>query len=108
MNGKKTLTVSKAVFVAPKGTSRGNVSKVTVTPKKLSLQKGKKKTLKATYTKKGSLKTYRKICFESGNVNVATVTSKGKVKITGKTGDSTWIYAYAQNGAFAKIKVIVK
>ena len=54
------------------------------------------------------LKTYRKIRFESGNVNVATVTSAGKVKAVGKPGDSTWIYAYAQNSVFSKLKITVK
>ena len=63
--------------------------------------------LKATL-KNGTLKVskHRKVAYETDNPNVATVTKSGKVKAVGK-GKCT-IYAYAQNGVFAKCRITVK
>ncbi len=38
--------------------------------------------------------------------NIASVDKKGKIK--GKNKGSCYVYAYAQNGVFSKIKVTVK
>ena len=52
------------------------------------------------------IKNHRKIYYESTNEKVATVSKKGK--ITAKKKGSCYVYVYAQNGRFEKIKVIVK
>ena len=44
--------------------------------------------------------------YESSNINIATVSKKGVVKA--KKKGKCYIYAYAQNGVFRKIKIIVK
>ncbi len=49
---------------------------------------------------------HRKLTYESTNPEIATVTKKGVIK--GKMKGTCYVYAYAQNGMFAKIKVIVK
>jgi uncharacterized protein YjdB len=46
------------------------------------------------------------VTYESTNPKVAKVSKKGVV--TGKKKGSCYVYAYAQNGVFAKIKVTVK
>ena len=50
-----------------------------------------------------NVSNHRKVVFESDNPKVATVSKSGKVKAVG-AGKCT-IYAYAQNGVFAKCKV---
>ena len=57
--------------------------------------------------KKGSLKvkTHRKVAWESSNISIAKVSSKGKITAVKK--GTCYIYAYAQNGVCATIKVTV-
>jgi uncharacterized protein YjdB len=57
-------------------------------------------------SKKLKVKKHRKIKYESANPKVATVSNSGKIKAVKK--GTTYIYAYAQNGAMARIKVKVK
>ena len=110
-NGGNALAVSKTVHVTTKGGKRGNNTGVTAmfkkkAVKKVSLKAGQSKKLTAKL-KAGKLKVnlHRKIAWESDNISVATV-SGGKIKAV-KAGTCT-IYAYAQNGICAKVKVIVK
>lgn len=56
--------------------------------------------------KKLTLKKRRAVQYESGNVSIATVSSKGVVK--GVKKGACYIYAYAQNGVVKKVKVAVK
>ena len=107
VGGDKVLAVSKTIHVATKGGKVGNNTGVKLSKTKLSLKKGKSKTVKATL-KAGSskVKIHRKVAWESGNVSIATVSKKGKIK--GVKKGTCYIYAYAQNGVFAKIKVTVK
>ena len=94
----------KTVHIATSGGKKGNTKSVKLNKKKVTLKKGKKVKLKATL-KNGNLKVskHRKVVFESDNPRVATVSNSGKVKAVG-AGKCT-IYAYAQNGVFAKCKV---
>jgi uncharacterized protein YjdB len=55
---------------------------------------------------KGKVKNHRKIKYESANTKIATVSASGKIKA--KKKGTTYVYAYAQNGVFKKIKVKVK
>lgn len=105
VKGKNTVAVSTSVFASPGGASTGNIKKVTIKQKAVALEKGKTKKISTSYTKTKKLKIYRKISFESQNVSVATVNSNGKIKAVGNPGQSTWVYAYGQNGFFAKVKV---
>ena len=81
--------------------------KKTVT--KLSIKKGKTVTVKSTVTKvsnKLTLKKHRIVIYESDNPKIATVGAKnGKLK--GVRKGSCYIYAYAQNGLYKRIKVTV-
>ena len=75
--------------------------------KKVSLKKGKSVKLTATIVKKGKKPySYRKVLFESSNTKIATVNRKGVIKA--KKKGSCYIYAYAQNGVYKRIKVTVK
>ena len=107
VKGETAITISKTIHVATKGGKVGNHTKVILNQKKLSLKKGKIKTVKATL-KAGSLKVkiHRKVAFESSNEAVATVSKNGKIKARGK--GNCYVYAYAQNGLCAKVKVVVK
>ncbi|MGN1125886.1 MAG: Ig-like domain-containing protein, partial [Ruminococcus sp.] len=107
VNGKQvTISNSKVAHVAVKGGKYGNVTKITVN-KINPIKQGKKLTLKATvkYSKK-NVKTHVPIRYESTNTKIATVNSKGV--ITAKAKGVCYIYVYAQNGVYKKVKVTVK
>ena len=89
-----------------------NAKKVKVSTKTITLKTGKQKTVKAsvvkvTKSKKTLPAKYAKaVRFLSSNEDVATVNKNGKIKAVGK--GSCYIYAIAQNGTNAKIKIKVK
>lgn len=112
-----TLAVSKTIHAATLGGKKGNAKAVKIKTNKkmkksssgykLTLKKNKKYTIKASEVSGGNkINIHRKIRFESTNKSVATVSLKGVVKAK-KTGTCV-IYAYAQNGVYTKIKVVVK
>ena len=106
MNGSKVLASSKTIHVATSGGKVGNATSISLNKKTLTLKKGKSATVKATVkTGKLKVKKHRATAWESSDISVATV-SKGKIKAVG-TGTCT-IYAYAQNGICAKVKVTVE
>lgn len=71
------------------------------------LKKGKSVKLKAKVKKgKRKVKKHRKVLWESSDPTVARVSGSGKVKAL-KKGKAV-IYAYAQDGKFAKCTVTVK
>ena len=111
-NGR-VVSTSKTVHAATKGGKVGNHKKVTVkksvTKKAKKLKKGKTLKLKAKaipQTKKLKVRKHRGIKYESSNPAIAKVSGKGKVKGVGK--GTCYVYAYAQNGTCAKVKVTVK
>ena len=101
------MASSKSIHVATSGGKKGNTKAVKLNKKKVTLKRGKTVKLKATL-KNGKLKVskHRKVAFESDNPAVATVSKSGKVKAVGK--GTFYVYAYAQNGVFAKCKITVK
>ena len=101
------LASSKTVHIATSGGKKGNTKSVKLNKKKKTLKVGKTFKLKAKL-KNGKLKVskHRKVAYESDNPKVATVSKSGKVKAVGK--GTCYVYAYAQNGVFAKCKVTVK
>ena len=108
----RVVSTSKVIYVSTKGGKTGNYKSVTVKKSVLkkakALKKGKTLSLKATAVKASKLKvkTHRKVAYESSNPKIATVSGKGIVKA--KKKGTCYIYAYAQNGVFKKIKVVVK
>ncbi len=110
VDGKaQIISTSKTIHAATKSTKYANVSKLKLNKTNVTLQKkGKtfKVTAKVTKTTGKKLVNHRKVCFESSNPKVATVSSKGVIKAK-KKGTCT-IYVYAQNGVCQTVKVKVK
>ena len=97
------------MHAATKGGKVGNAKSLKVKKAKVVLKKNKTFKVKATEvpaSKKLKIKRHRKVAFESSNPAVATVSSSGKIKA--KSKGKCYVYAYAQNGIFKKIKVQVK
>lgn len=107
VDGKaQILATSKTIYAATTGGKYSNVSSISLNKTKVSLKQGKKFTLKVTEKKNGKVQSYRKAAFESSNTKVATVSSKGVIKA--KKKGTCYIYVYAQNGVYKKVKVTVK
>ena len=107
-NGKVAAS-SKVIHSATKGDKAGNFKKVKTKAKKnkVNLKTGKMFKLKAKGIKgKGKVKKHRAICYETSNTAVATVNKKGVIK--GVAPGKCIVYAYAQNGVFAKVTITVK
>ena len=106
---KKSLSTSKTLHIATTGGKVTNAKSVSVKSKTLTLKVGKSKTLKVTLKKENTklrLKTHRNTAFESSKKKTASVSSKGKIKA--KKKGTCYVYAYAQNGRYVKIRVVVK
>ena len=107
VNGNKVVAVSKVCHIATKGGKYGNVNKITLNKKKITLTKGKKFKIKAKAKSDKKVRNHiAKFRYESTNTNVAEVSSKGVVKTIGK--GKTVIYVFGQNGISQKINVVVK
>ncbi len=111
-----TIAVSKTIHASTTGGKYGNAKSVKLkTNKKLKKKSGKytltikmnkKYTVKASEIKQSKkIDTHRRISYESSDTSIATV-KNGVIKAVCK--GTCYIYAYAQNGAYAKIKVTVK
>ena len=105
VKGDEAIATSKTIHVTTDGGKKGNNTKVKLSKTKLSLNAGKSKKIKATLKYNKKVASHRKVAWESDNVSIATV-KNGKIKAVGK--GSCYVYAYAQNGVSAKIKVTVK
>ena len=108
IKGSKAIATSKTIHAATTGGKVGNSKSVKVDKKTFKIGIGKKVTLKATAvaaSKKLKVKKHRAIAFESSNKNVATVSKKGVIK--GIRKGKCYVYAYAQNGVMARVKVVV-
>ena len=74
-----------------------------------AMKKGKSLKLGAKAVAQSSklpVKKHVAMRYESSNKKIATVTSTGTIKA--KARGTCYVYAYAQNGVFKKIKVVVK
>ncbi|MBO4863695.1 MAG: Ig-like domain-containing protein, partial [Eubacterium sp.] len=105
VKGDEAIATSKAIHVTTDGGKKGNNTKVKLSKTKLSLNAGKSKKIKATLKYNKKVASHRKVAWESDNVSIATV-KNGKITAVGK--GTCYVYAYAQNGVSAKIKVTVK
>ena len=108
----RAISLSKAAHVAVKGGKAGNYKSVSV-KKSVITKAGKMKVrgklsigAKAVKASKLKVKKYRSLKYTSTDTLVATVSSKGV--ITAKATGACYVYAYAQNGVYRKIKVTVK
>ena len=108
VNGKKVwLAKSKTIHVTTTGGKYGNAKSVKVNKTAVALKKGKTFKIQAVQVTNGKpTQNHAKIKYESTNKKVATVTSSGTIKAKGK--GTCYIYVYAQNGVYKKIKVTVK
>lgn len=104
---KVTLAASKTIHAVTKGGKYGEAKIAGVKPANVSIRVGKSQKLSVKEVKAGiKMKTYRKLSYESDNTEVATVSKSGRIK--GKKTGSCYVYVYAQNGAFRKVRVTVK
>ncbi|MBR3164765.1 MAG: Ig-like domain-containing protein [Lachnospiraceae bacterium] len=104
------IAASKTVFAATSGGKYTNPAKLKTAAKKnkVKLKEGKSFKLKAKIiraAKKRKIKNWRKLRYESSDPATAAVSGKGVIK--GIKAGSCYVYAYAQNGVFKKIKITV-
>lgn len=102
------ITKSAVIYTNTTGGKKADIKKVTVNKKAFTLKKGKKTTIKAkAIASKGTFKKYTSnIRYVSTNTSVATVSKKGVIKAKAK--GKCYVYCYAQNGLYKKVKVTVK
>ena len=113
-NKKYILSTSMPVYATTKGGKYTNPKSVRITKpdraKKKSeviIKKGKKVQLKANIEKgKQAVKEYRKLSYETSNKKIATVSAKGVIK--GVRRGTCYVYVYAQNGVYRKVKVTIR
>ena len=108
VDGKKVwIAKSKVVHSTTTGGKYGNAKSVKVNKTSVSLAVGKTFSIKAEQVLKDKpIAGHQNIKYESGNSKVASVTSKGVIKA--KKKGTCYIYVYAQNGMYKRIKVTVK
>ena len=115
VDGKKVVTdTSASIHVITQGSKYGIAKSVSVTKignkknvSKITLKKGKTAQITAKEIKKDKkIRHHRKLCYESSNTKVATVTPDGLIRATGKGTCTIWVYA--QNGVYKALKITVK
>lgn len=110
VNGKRIwIARSKVVHAATSGGRYGNVKAVKVNRTNISLRTGRTLQLKAkqiAVSAKTPIQYHTGIQYESSNTRVAKVDRNGKITALGK--GTCYIYVYAQNGIYKKVKVTVK
>jgi C1A family cysteine protease len=106
---RKVIASSKTIHVATNGGKHGNYKSVKVGKARITLKKNGKAKIKARpipVSRKRKPKVHKKVVYETSNSKVASVSRAGVVK--GLAKGTCYIYAYAQNGIYKKIKVKVK
>ena len=108
VDGKKVwLAKSKVAHSTTTGGKYGNAKSVKVNKTDVSLAVGKTFTIKAEQVLDDKpIAGHQNIKYESSNSKVASVTSKGVIKA--KSKGICYIYVYAQNGMYKRVKVTVK
>ena len=103
VNGKKVVTdTSISVHAVTGGGKYGNAKAVSVTQignkknvSKITLKMGKTAQIQAKEVKKDKkIARHRKLCYESSNTKVATVTPDGLIRATGKGLSQTGLIRY--------------
>ena len=110
IDGKQVVIVtSKVVHSITESKTHGNPIEVTSDTVSATLKVGKTKNIicQVVLPKNKKMKEHTAtIRFESSNKAIVTISSKGV--ITAKAKGTCYVYAYAQNGVYKKIKVTVK
>jgi hypothetical protein len=110
VNGEKVIiAVSKVIHTITTGKIYENPVKVTSDVSQVTLEIGKTQLVNCEVVLpegKKLLKHTKVIRYESTNKAIATVNSKGEITATAK--GVCYVYAYAQNGVYKKIKVTVE
>jgi hypothetical protein len=110
IDGKQVIiAISKVIHSVNEGKTYANPTKVTVDTASVKLAVGESKTVICQLVQPEGKKLKQHtvvIRYEASNKKVATVNSKGK--ITAKAKGTCYVYAYAQNGIYKKIKVTVE
>lgn len=115
VDGKKVVTdTSASIHVITQGSKYGIARSVSVTKignkknvSKITLKKGKAAQIIAKEIKKDKkIRHHRKLCYESCNTAIATVTPEGLIQAVGKGTCTIWVYA--QNGVYVALTVTVK
>ncbi len=109
IDGEQVIIMSsKVIHSVTEGKTYANPTKVTsdIASVKLAVGKSKIVTCQVVLPKGKKMKEHTAtIRYESSNNAIVTVNSKGK--ITAKAKGSCYVYAYAQNGVYKKIKITV-
>ena len=109
IDGEQVIIMSsKVIHSITESKTYSDPIKVTSNTESVRLATGRSKTVgcKVVLPKGGKLKEHTALIrYESSNKAIATVNSMGK--ITAKAKGSCYVYAYAQNGVYQKIKVTV-
>lgn len=106
-NGVKDGTVKSCeVHVATSGGKFGNASSVKLSKTAVTLSVKKTSTIKATVTDDGNVDIHRELSYESTDPSIAKVNKNGK--ITAVSEGTCYVYVYAQNGKYNRVKVTVK
>lgn len=110
IDGKNyTVAASKSVHEVTIGGKKTNPKSVKINKKIAKIKKGKKFKIKSKIVKVSpgkKLSNHRKLSYESTNKQIATVSKKGVIR--GKKAGKCYVYIYAENGIFKKVKVTVK
>lgn len=114
VGGKKAYIGSSRIYhiVGKKNKRYTNAKKLKLTKKKYALKKGRSVRIKVTIVKQSKKKKLLPksygpaLQYRTGNVKIATVTQKGRIKARKK--GNCYIYVTALNGVGTKIKVTVK
>ena len=115
VDGKKVVTdTSVSIHVITQGSKYGIAKSVSVTKignkknvSKITLKKGKTAQITAKEMKKDKkIRHHRKLCYESCNTAIATVTPEELIQAVGKGTCTIWVYA--QNGVYVALTVTVK
>lgn len=110
VNGTKMTVAASGFVLSPTSSSKLTVAKqVKVSNSKVTLKVGKTKKIKTSVVKAEKSKKLGKngkLQFESADESIAKVSDTGK--ITAVKAGTTYIYAYAPNGKYKKIKVTVQ
>ena len=110
IDGEKVIiSTSKVVHSITEDKTYANPSKVTADVTSIKLSVGNTKTIacQVVLPKDKKMKKHTAITrYESTNKEIATVNSNGKITAKGK--GTCYLYVYAQNGVYVKIKLTVK
>ena len=110
IDGKKViLAESSLIHSVTASKTYGNPTKIVIKKSSITLKAGKTKkvTYQVVLPENKKMKAFASsICFETTNPEIATISKNGT--ITAKAKGTCYVYVYAQNGVYKKIKLTVE